>query len=302
MADVFHYVASCGLSIHGYADDMQIYDHCHPDDTALLMARLCTCIEGIHSWMSRNRLKLNSSKTEFIWLGSARRLLSRAPVPLRIGTENIQPLAMIHDLGVILDSTLSLSSQVSRLVSTSYYHIRQLRSIRHSLTADSCHALVRALVLSRLDYCNGLLSGISSFLLDKLSGVLRSAARLVLKLPRRSHITQVMRSELHWLDVPARITFKLCVLVYRCLHGSAPPYLAKFCVPVSAVEHRARLRSSTQGLLLVPPTKTVTMGDRAFAISGPSAWNSLPSELRNHGLSLLTFRKKLKTHLFNRTF
>ena len=32
--------------------------------------------------------------------------------------------------------------------------------------------------------------------------------------------------ELHWLKVEQQIEYKLAVLVYRCLHGSAPPYLA----------------------------------------------------------------------------
>ena len=32
--------------------------------------------------------------------------------------------------------------------------------------------------------------------------------------------------ELHWLKVEQRIEYKLAVLVYRCLHGTAPPYLA----------------------------------------------------------------------------
>ena len=47
-----------------------------------------------------------------------------------------------------------------------------------------------------------------------------------------------------------------------------------------------------------PGSRTSTIGPRAFAIS-PSAWNSLPVDLRDPGLSLLTFRRRLKTYLFN---
>ena len=38
-------------------------------------------------------------------------------------------------------------------------------------------------------------------------------------------VTPLLR-ELHWLGVPERVTFRLCVLAYRCLHGTAPSYLA----------------------------------------------------------------------------
>ena len=99
---------------------------------------------------------------------------------------------------------LSFVNHVAKLTGVAFYHIRQLRSIRRSLTTDSCHSLVRALIISRLDYCNGLLGGAPAFLLARLSGVLRAAARLVLQLPRMGHISDAMKEQLHWLDIPAR--------------------------------------------------------------------------------------------------
>ena len=75
----------------------------------------------------------------------------------------------VRSLGVIVDSGLTFSDHVSKLVNNCYYQLRQIRSIRRSLTIDSTHALVRALVLSRIDYCNSLLGGISGTLL-KSSG------------------------------------------------------------------------------------------------------------------------------------
>ena len=164
---------------------------------------------------------------------------------------------------------------------------------------DSSHALVRALILTRLDYCNGFLGGAPKCLLNPLSRVLRAAARLILLLPRTSSVENEIRTVLHWLDVPARITFKLCLLAHRCLHGSAPPYLIRYFTPVSSIVGRSHLRSAVTGTLLVPRSRTSTIGLRAFAISFPSAWNSLPADLRDPGLNLLTFRRRLKTYLFN---
>ena len=117
--------------------------------------------------------------------------------------------------------------------------------------------------------------------------------------PRTSSVADRIRTELHWLDIPCRVTFKLCVLAYRCLHGSAPAYLVRYIVPVSAIAGRSHLRSAALGLLSVPRTNTSTIGPRAFAISSPTAWNCLPVDLRDPGHSLQTFRRKLKTHLFN---
>ena len=66
------------------------------------------------------------------------------------------------------------------------------------------HALVRALILTRLDYCNGLLGGAPKCLLSPLSRVLQWAvARLILLLPRTSSVENEISTVLHWLDVPA---------------------------------------------------------------------------------------------------
>ena len=73
-ANVFHIAEELDFSIHGYADDLQIYDHCLVRDTVKLNGRLVHCIDCMGQWMLKNRLKLNASKTEFIWLGSPRRL------------------------------------------------------------------------------------------------------------------------------------------------------------------------------------------------------------------------------------
>ena len=299
-ADVFRIAEELDFSIHGYADDLQIYDHCLVRDTVQLNGRLVYCIDCMGQWMLKNRLKLNASKTEFIWLGSPRRLAACTFDSIVVDGSAIQPSLTVRDLGVIIDPAISLIDHVNRLTRTCYFHIRQLRSIRRSLTIDACHALVRAMVISRLDYCNGLLGGAPKYLLGQLSGVMRAAARLILVLPRRSHMTDAISTRLHWLDIPARVVFKLCVIAFRCQHGSAPLYLADYFIPVGAVEGRSSLRSAATGQLLVPRTKTVTVGPRAFAVCSPTAWNNLPVDLCDpiDNLSLSCFRKKLKTYLF----
>jgi hypothetical protein len=212
----------------------------------------------------------------------------------------VNPSDVIRSLGIILDPSITLNKHVTKLVGTCYYYLRQLQSIRSSLTDDSCHALVRAMILSRLDYCNGLFGGAPDYIMDQMNSVLRAAARLVLRLPRLCHITEVMRDNLHWLDFPNRITFKLCVLAFRCQHGLAPRYLQQHCVPVDSYSGHQHLRSAGSGRLFIPSVNTVRCGLRAFAVTCPSAWNSLPTDLRTADISLPVFRKRLKTILFHR--
>ena len=62
---VFSLVDHHGFIIHGYADDLQIYQHCLPQGMNTLGLRLTKCNKEIEVWMSSNRLHLNVSKTEF---------------------------------------------------------------------------------------------------------------------------------------------------------------------------------------------------------------------------------------------
>ena len=94
-------------------------------------------------------------------------------------------------------------------------------------------------------------------------------------------LTSLLHDELHWLDVPERVTYKMGVMVYRCLHGQAPPYLADHVTRSSDVASRLCLNSALQTVTSSLYLAVVsTSGRLAFSIADPTVWNSLPDELR----------------------
>jgi len=101
-----------------------------------------------------------------------------------------------------------------------------------------------------------------------------------------------LRCSLHWLRVPERIEFKLSVLVFRCLHGTAPAYLADKLRRVTDSDSRRRLRSASTSALVVPPTRRMTIGDRAFPVAGARVWNALPSFVTDSA-TVATFKRHL---------
>jgi len=123
----------------------------------------------------------------------------------------------------------------------------------------------------------------------------RSCARLVPVSSQWSRWSTRLRV-LHWLRVPQRIESRLAVLVYRCLNGTVPQYLADGS-RVADISSRTRLRSVSTALLHVPRSKHKTIGDRAFPVAAAKVWNSLPPSITSLS-SLLQFRKALKTDLF----
>ena len=114
------------------------------------------------------------------------------------------------------------------------------------------------------------------------------------------HITPLLR-ELHWLKVPERIQFRLCVLACRCLICTAPSRLAETLHSTADVGSRRRLRSASTSTLVIPSTRHTTLGDRAFPVTAARAWNALPSSVRS-APSLRQFRRDLKTALFQSSY
>jgi len=88
-------------------------------------------------------------------------------------------------------------------------------------------------------------------------------------------------------------------MVYRCLHGQAPRYLADHLIPASgAAPHRGRLISDQPELSHCASLSTQHIRLSAFNYAGPTVWNSLPDELRNSD-SFDSFKRFMKTILFS---
>ena len=111
-------------------------------------------------------------------------------------------------------------------------------------------------------------------------------------------LTQILHDDLHWLDVADRVTYKLGVIMHRCRHGKAPPYLVDCCTPVTDVVGRQHLRSATQQMMVVPRHRLSTVGRQAFTVQGPMVWNTLPDDLHAQQ-DYTAFRQHLKIWLFS---
>ena len=123
------------LRYHVYADDTQIYASFKPtqDCANRTLERIELCIQEIRTWMQNNFLKLNDDKTEFVLFGS-RQQLSKVCVPhIRIGDSDISPVEKARNLGVIFDHSMCLNTQISSIVRSASFNIRNIGRIRRYL-------------------------------------------------------------------------------------------------------------------------------------------------------------------------
>ena len=233
------------VKYHLYADDSQIYiafDPRNPDDITRALNKISACIADIKAFLSTNYLKLNDSKTEFFLAASNHNLkhLDTANIQLAIGDCTIQLSTVIRNLGCHFDSNMSLTVHVNILRRNTLFQIKNLWRIRRFIDQETCHHAVRALVLSRLDYCNALFLQLTAKDISRLQRLQNSAARLIYAVGRRVE-AQPLLTSLHWLCIQKRIIFKILLYIFKAQHNLAPHYISS---QLSPYVPRRTLRSS----------------------------------------------------------
>ena len=88
-----------------YADDSQLFTHLSPGNCANSLHQLKACLNDIHTWMFKNKLKLYPDKTEFIVLGSMDKYKwLKGSFPVNILGNYLSPNHVVHNLDVMFDS------------------------------------------------------------------------------------------------------------------------------------------------------------------------------------------------------
>jgi len=289
-ADVINEIEASGLSCHIYADDIQLYGHYPVKSSNELFDLVKGSVDTVGGWLSSNKLRLNIDKTQFLWMSTS--------YNLKNFDDSINPVC---DLGIWLDANLSMTEHIRRMCNKCYYQLRQIRYIKKYLTIESLKTLVSSFICNRIDFCNSILYGTRSFLLDCVQSVLNAAARLIAGVSKFHSISSYIRNELHWLPIYERIEFKIAMIVRDCLVGFAPVYLQELVQPVSTISGRRQLRSSNHGDLFLPKFRSSKYGKRRFPVAAAHVWNQLPVELKNGStMNRTLFKKRLKHYMFNR--
>ena len=166
-------VQPSGLELNGFADDHSIrttskpskLDHREEQDT---IANIEATMLKVKSWMDQVRLKLNEAKTEFMYYGWPSQLEECAVSTIDINGENIARSAVTKYLGAHLDSALNFKKHIKTKCKAAMFNLQRIRAARKYLTRSACNKLMVSLVISHLDYANGLLGGLPKCTIDQL--------------------------------------------------------------------------------------------------------------------------------------
>ena len=160
-----------------------------------------------------------------------------------------------------MDEELTFKKHIqnkSRVASRNLFNIRKLRI---HLSRESMEILVCGLVMSHLDYSNGVLGLLPNASLKPYNEVQSMAVKTILERNKYVSVREAMM-KLHWLPIRERINYKTIMWVFKCLHNPAPQYL---CTLFRIKVNTRNLRSSSKAKLLeIPHADRTTYGDRSF--------------------------------------
>ena len=233
MQSLSNVICKSGHSYHFFADDSQLHNSSIPSDFLAFVHSFKDCIEDVAEWMSDRKLKMNDDKTELIAIGTKSMINQVTPnlTPVSISGYDIPFSQSARNLGVFIDETLSMDVHIKYLCRIIFCQLRRLSKIHPFLSTDAANKLAVSFILTRLDYCNSLLAGLSDNKLNELQRIQNHAARIVLRKPMHVSATSMLKT-LHWLPVKARIQYKIACLCFQCLcHNTMPSYLSDILHP-----------------------------------------------------------------------
>ena len=146
---------------HLFADDTQLHKSSSPEHFAKLLLDIQSCAESVRDWMACNRLRMKDDKTEIMLVGTKAKLKSVPQTSsVTLSGSTIPFSYKVKNLGVCLDSNLSMDQHVNLLCRSVFLELRRIGHLRLHLTVDATKKLVSSFVLLRLHYSNSLLAGL----------------------------------------------------------------------------------------------------------------------------------------------
>jgi len=164
--------------------------------------------------------RCHPTKTEAICFGTSPRLqLLSNLTSIEVAGASVSLVDYVKLLGVTFDIHLNFDKHISNVCSSSYVHIRALRHIRPFLDSETSKTIACAIIGSRLDYVNSILTNISSRNIDRLQRVQNSLAWVI---TRWTTNTTSAFNSLHWLPILQRINLKLATHIHRSPYNAGP--------------------------------------------------------------------------------
>ena len=283
---------------HMYADDTQTYYHCKVANINSTITLINQDLARIQEFSENNCLNLNTSKSNYIIIGSAHNLKKHNSMdidPISINNKIIERKSCVKNLGVIFDETLSWNTNVNKLIAKAYFKLKQVSRFKNFLSKKSKITICETYVLSHFNHCDSVYINMAEFLKNKIQKVQNTCLRFIFCLKKYDHVSHCLVT-LNSLNMDERRLLHGLTLFHKITKKLAPVYLCNR-IKRHTDFHNYNTRNRNN---IVIEHNTTAIRHKSFFPTFTKLYNSLVEELDLKNKSVVTFKSKLTKHLLNK--
>ena len=292
------YKSVCNGKYHMYADDTQLYYHCTVNQIKSVIKKINSDLQNIHLFSEDNCLKLNTSKSNFIIIGSRQnlnKLKDQDIPPILLNSDIIERKYYVKNLGVIFEETFAFTRHVNKNISSAYYKLRQLYRFKNFLSHESKVNVCETYVLCHFNYCDSVYFNIPEFLKNKIQKCQNACFRFIFGLKKYDHISNCFKS-LNTLNMQDRRICHGLTLMRKIKYKIAPVYLVE---RITLHENIHSYNTRNRNNIVVDRSKT-TLRQKSFFPYFSKLYNEITRDPKYLNISLSTFQKHVKQYLKNK--
>ena len=291
--DLPQYVHNGQLSM--FADDTVIY--CTGKTVYEAQCNLQKSLDKVEDWYDKNKLKLNSSKSNSMLIASSSKFNNsdKQSLVLMLKDEAVQLKRETKYLGVYLDDELKWNRHVIEVSGRLTKLVGWLCRLSKYLSLSLLQLVYKTRLLPIIDYACSVWGNSTAKNLYMIQRLQNRAARAVCKNFDYINVRGIdLVRSLGWMTVTQRVEYFTVIQMFKCIHGLAPPYLCNSIIMACEV-HPCNTRNSSSMNVAVPFART-KMFEKSFLYQGAVKWNKLPEHLKVIS-TLDRFKNELKHYL-----
>lgn len=253
--------------IHMYADDVQLYISCSPNDINNCIDKINYDLNNIYQWATSNGLCLNASKSKAIIIGNNN--VSTTVSPFILGNSTIETVKHAKNLGIIFNDKLSWTDHINSACGKTYSMLRNLWSTQHYTPLNIRMLLAKTYLLPTLTYGCELFVGLDCISMQKFLVTLNNIARYIYGCSRYSRISHLSKL-IYNVSFGNYIKCRALILFHKIVYTKEPEYLYK----------RIIFSRSNRGKRINTIRYYKQISERHFYLATIRLWNQIPPNIQ----------------------
>lgn len=248
-------------------------------------------LKNVNEWLKANKLNINATKTEHMFIGSDHSLAKIRNIPyLFLDGKPINRVRVTKSLGVYIDERLSWIDHIDHLSKKICAAISGLRQVKQFVPLETSQTIYKSLIQPLFDYCDVVWDNMPITTATRLQKLQNRAARVITSQGYEVRSSELI-DQLHWKRLCHSRAEHMTIMMYKVLNNMAPSYLRDH-FKIYTLDNTYALRNKEMSLVLPKPLTEYLK--KTFIYRGVQIWNELPSQMRCE-ISLNNFKKSLSS-------